>query len=410
MESGQLLQGNIFSHYMQRRTLFANKDVLTASFVPENIPHREREIQQISAVLAPALRGYHTSNIFVYGTCGTGKTICSRFVLSQLEQAAKQQGITIKTVYINCKMEKVSDTEYRLFAQILKQLGEEVPYTGLPTDVIYKKFFSKIDETEQTVVLILDEIDTLYRKIGDDILYNITRSSNELKKARLAVIGITNDTSFYDSMDVRVKSSLGSEEIMFHPYNAMQLKDILTMRAAGGFKAGIAPEDVINKCAALAAQEHGDARRALDLLRVAGEVAERNGSLTIMEEHVDMAEDKIDLDRVTETVKSQPAQSQIVLQAIIKIQEDVTKKDKWADRRVLTGDVFSRYDELCRNNGLKVLTQRRVSDLIGELDMLGIINAKIISKGRHGRTREITLPVNDAALAKIRSFLDGRFC
>ncbi|MBS3053913.1 MAG: orc1/cdc6 family replication initiation protein [Candidatus Aenigmarchaeota archaeon] len=416
MEAGQELvlsnsaaNSNIFSQYIESPSIFTDKRVLTSSFVPGSIPHREEEIKHISSVLAPMLRGYHANNVFVYGTCGTGKTICCRFVVSQLQDAVKAAQTDIKVIYINCKMERVSDTEYRLFAQMLKQLGEEVPYTGLPTDVIYRKFFAKVAEKKQSVIIILDEIDALYKKVGDDFLYNITRANNELGEANLSIIGITNDISFRDNLDVRVKSSLSEEEVMFRPYNAVQLRDILASRAGDGFVGGAVSESVINKCAALAAQEHGDARRALDLLRVAGEVAERMGETVVKERHVDVAEEKIDLDRVTETVKSQPAQSQIVLYAIIKMSEEARQKEKWADRRLLTGDIFSKYEELCRGNGTKVLTQRRISDLIGELDMFGIINAKVISKGRHGRTREITLSMNETALGKVRSYLMGRF-
>ncbi|MBI4019190.1 MAG: orc1/cdc6 family replication initiation protein [Candidatus Aenigmarchaeota archaeon] len=407
--SNSATSGNIFSQYIESPSIFTDKRVLTSSFVPGSIPHREEEIKHISSVLAPMLRGYHANNVFVYGTCGTGKTICCRFVVSQLQEAVKAAATQIKVIYINCKMERVSDTEYRLFAQMLKQLGEEVPYTGLPTDVIYRKFFAKVAEKKQSVIIILDEIDALYKKVGDDFLYNITRANNELGEANLSIIGITNDISFRDNLDVRVKSSLSEEEVMFRPYNAVQLRDILSSRAKDGFVKGAVSESVINKCAALAAQEHGDARRALDLLRVAGEVAERMGETVVKERHVDVAEEKIDLDRITETVKSQPAQSQLVLYTIIKMNEEAKQKEKWADRRLLTGDIFSKYEELCRANGAKVLTQRRISDLIGELDMFGIINAKVISKGRHGRTREISLAMNETALGKVRNYLMNRF-
>ena len=401
-------KNNIFSQYIQKPSIFDDKNVLTSSFIPDNIPHRENEIQQLTSILAPILKGYQTNNIFVYGSCGTGKTISSKFVVSQLLEA-KTDDTNIELIYINCKMERVSDTEYRMFAQMLKQLGVDVPYTGLPTDVLYRKFFAKIDEKKQNVIVILDEIDTLFKKIGDDFLYNVTRINSELKNAHLNIIGITNDISFRDNLDMRVKSSLSEEEIMFKPYNATQLKDILAERVGEGFIQGSLDDGVVNKCAALAAQEHGDARRALDLLRVSGEVAERVGEAKIREEHVDVAEEKIDLDRVTETVKAQPLQSQAVLHGIIKLSEKMKTNEKWADKRLLTGDVFSKYENICKNNGVKILTQRRISDLIGELDMFGIINAKIISKGRHGRTREISLAVNETALDKLKMFLSNKF-
>jgi len=400
---------NIFSNYMENQDLFDNKDALMPSFIPKKISYRDNEIMQLGSILSPVLRGFQTNNVFVYGTCGTGKTICSRFVLKQLEEMGKNNGRRIKTIYINCKMKKIADTEYRLFAQLLRELGVEVPDTGLPTDVLYRRFFELLDEKEQSLVIMLDEIDYLFKKIGDTFLYNLTRINGELKKARLNIIGVTNDLGMRDTLDMRVKSSLSEEEILFKPYNAAELREILRERTDEGFKNGVVSECVLSKCAALAAQEHGDARRALDLLRVAGEIAERRGENEVLEEHVDLAEESIDMDKVIEVVRSQPKHSQIVLLAIIKLNESMKKKNRWVDKRLLTGDVFNTYSNICEENIMKTLTQRRVSDLITELDMLGIINARVISKGRYGRTREISLGINNSLLERTKKFLVERF-
>ncbi len=411
VEAEALASQNIFSQYIEKPSIFRDKKTLTSTFIPDRIPHREHEINQLSVILAPILRGYRANNVFLYGTCGTGKTICTRFVVSQLMAACEKGGISAKSIYVNCKMKKVADTEYRLIAQLVREFGGEVPDTGLPTDVLYRMFFDKVDGSSQNIILVLDEIDALLRKVGDEFLYNFTRINDDLKKSCINVIGITNDLSIRDAMDMRVKSSLSEEEMIFKPYNAMQLKDILKGRANGGFVEGAVDDFVLNKCAAIAAQEHGDARRALDLLRVAGEIAERNGELKVGEEHVDVAEAKIDMDRITETMRAQPKHSQAVMFSIIKIHDSMDErgKEKWTDSRLLTGDVFAAYEQICRQNNMKCLTQRRLSDLIGELDMLGIINANVISKGRYGRTREISIAVSEAILGKVRSFLAGRF-
>ena len=397
---------NIFSQYIEKPTIFKNKNVLTANFIPKKISHRENEINQIKHALAPILKGYNSNNIFLYGTCGTGKTICTKFVVSHLEQICKEKNIKLKTIYINCKMKKVADTEYRLFAQLVRELGEEVPDTGLPTDVLYRKFFNKIENLNQKFLIILDEIDTLIKKVGDEFLYNLTRYEN--KNSHINIIGITNDLSIKDVLDMRVKSSLGEEDMIFSPYNATQLKDILSERVEHGFLENSVDTTTLNKCSALAAQEHGDARRALDLLRVAGEIAERNNETNIREIHIDMAEDKIDMDRILQAIKSQPKQSQAVLYSIITIYNK-TKQNSFIDNRLLTGDVFIEYNKLCIRNNMRSLTQRRLSDLITELDMLGIINANVISKGRYGRTREISLGVSQNILERINSFLMRKF-
>jgi len=394
--AGQAGLGDFFEQFLQKEPIFTNKKVLQANYIPDAIPHRQAQIEYLAHVFAPALRKEKPSNIFVYGKTGTGKTLVTQHVLNFLQQTALQKGISIKTVYINCKLKKIADTEYRIVTELARAMGRDVPATGLPTDEVYNVFLSTIDATEQIVILVLDEIDRLVLKAGDEILYNLTRINSELKKSQVALVGISNDVRFIENIDPRVKSSLGEEEAIFPPYNALELKEILEKRANVAFKQGTVEDGVLEKCAAYAAREHGDARRALDLLRVSGEVAERENSDKIRPEHIDKAEEKIEKDRVMEIVTSQPKQSQAVFYSIVLLQNGKKKE---------TGEVYEQYCEICKNANLTALTQRRVSDLIGELDMLGLINAKVISKGRYGRTREIYITIPEDLLLKIKEKL-----
>lgn len=397
MVSIQTSLENIFNTYMTSRKIFKNKKAITTSYRPNTLPHRENEIRTIASILAPSLRGERPSNIFIYGKPGTGKTAVISYVVKNLEESSKDR--EIKVIYINCKMRKVADTEYRLIAQLIRNFGVDVPITGLPTNYIYNIFFKTIDKKEQIIILVLDEIDILFEKIGDGFLYNLVRINESLKNAQIGIIGISNNLSFTNNLDPRVKSSLSEEEIIFHPYNAVELQNILKERCNIVFNEGVISEGVIEKCAALAAQEHGDARRALDLLRVAAEIAEREGSEKVRVEHVDIAESKIDKDRILETVKTQPRQSQAVLWSIIKLNGE----------EAYTGDIYNIYTKICADNGIRPLTQRRVSDLISELDLLGIINAKVISKGRYGRTRVVSLSLDNSLLNKIKEILTTKY-
>ncbi|MFH1450919.1 MAG: orc1/cdc6 family replication initiation protein, partial [archaeon] len=343
-----------------------------------------------------ALRGEKPSNVFIYGKTGTGKTLVSKYVGQELEKKATLQKTSLKTCYLNCKLDKIN-TPYRLFARFLSEFGEEVPPTGLPTDEVYKHFLNTMHKKKGIFILILDEIDALS---DTDVLYNLSRINTELKDSRISIIGISNDLSFTNDLDPRIKSSLSEEELVFPPYNATQIRDILTQRADLALQKDILDADVIPKCSALAAQEHGDARRALDLLRVACEIAERKGMQKISISHVDDAQKKLDIDRVIEVVKTQPRQSQLVLYSVIYL-SDLNKED------IATGDVYEVYHQFCKQSGLSPLTQRRVSDLIAELDMLGVINASVISMGRYGRTRKIKLEISGRALEKSKDILKG---
>lgn len=393
---------NFFEKYLTKDPLFKNKSVLQSSYIPEEILHRENEINQIANILAPSLRIEKPSNTFIYGKTGTGKTLSVKYITEQINNVAIKKNIPILSIYVNCKLKKVADTEYRLMAHLCRELGKNIPPTGLPTDEIYKVFFNVIDSKKQIIILILDELDQLVKKAGDEILYNFTRVNSDLKNAQISLIGVSNDLLFADSLDPRIKSSLSEEEIVFPPYNAMQLQQILKNRSLMAFKENSLGEGVIEKCSAYAARDHGDARRALELLRVAGELAERDNKLKVTMEFIDKAEEKIEKDKVIDIVDAQPKQFQVVLYSLLSLYN--SKKNS----QLFTGDVYDCYKKMCISTNLRPLTQRRVSDILGELDMMGIINARIISKGRHGRTREISPSISSTSRVKVKKILEER--
>ncbi len=393
--------GHIFDSAM-KNSLFKEKSVLQTNYTPQSIPHRDNQIEHVASILAPILRGERASNLFVYGKTGTGKTLSVQYVREELTKRAKEIGVEVRIEYLNCKLKKVADTEYRILAALIELLGGKVADTGLPTGQVYSKFVEMIDSKKQTVVVIFDEIDQAIKKIDDGFLYNLTRLNSELSKAQISFIGISNDVTFLENIDPRVRSSLGEEEIVFPPYNAVQLKDILNERCKQAFKENVVDEAVISKCSAFAAREHGDARRALDLLRIAGELAEREGESRITEAYIDQANQKIEKDKILEIVETEPAQFQAVLYAILQLGK---KEEKNASTNFFTGDIFNYYQDVCNKVKIEILTQRRVSDIIGEIDMLGLINAKVISKGRHGRTREVKLSIPSNLLDKVEAIL-----
>jgi archaeal cell division control protein 6 len=393
---------NFFEDYLGKESIFKNKKMLQTSYTPGTIPHRDEQVNEIAGILAPVLRNEKPSNLFVYGKTGTGKTLSVLHVVNNLKEISQSKKLPLHIAYINCKLKRIADTEYRLIASLAREFGQDnIPITGLPTDEVYRLFIKNIESGPNQIILILDEIDQLVKKAGDEILYNLTRINTELKNTQITFVGISNDLRFANDLDPRVKSSLAEEDLNFPSYNALQLQDILFERSKGAFKEKTISEGVIEKCAAYAAREHGDARRALDLLRVAGELAERKNDLQVKIKHIDEAESKIENDLVVEVINTLPKQSQLTLLAIFNLYE--TK----GNEKFFTGDVYDVYSELCIKCGLKPLTQRRLSDLISELDMLGIINAKVVSKGRYGRTKEIGLAMPPSSIPDLISQLKG---
>jgi archaeal cell division control protein 6 len=395
MEKGGLFE--FFTEFIENKRIFNNKEVLLHNFIPKNVFHRDEQIKELAKILAPILRKEKASNVFLYGTSGTGKTLTTKYTTQQMIEIAKQKDIPLKVIYINCKIKKTADTEYRVLSSILKEYGKEIPFTGLPTDDVYSQFYKILNDEEHCLLLILDEIDELIKKTGDDFLYNLTRI--ELKKTKISVIGISNDLNLIDRLDSRVKSSLSEEEIVFPPYDAEEIFNILSERAKTAFKENIIEESTILKCAAFSAKNHGDVRKAIDLLRVAGELAEREKAEKVFIEHIDKAEEKMEKDKIIDVVERQPLQYQIVLQSILSI---------WRNKATSTGEIYSIYENICRKTNNRPLTQRRVSDIIADFDTQGLIKAEVISKGRYGRTREIKVSIPPLLVSKIKEKLNQK--
>ncbi|TFG97295.1 ORC1-type DNA replication protein [Candidatus Thorarchaeota archaeon] len=392
----------LFDKFLQSQGIFKDRDALRPTYVPNELPYRDEQMGRIGSILGPVLRGAPPSNILCYGKTGTGKTVVSRYVLDLLVDKAKQSNVNFPlTAHVNCR---IVGTNYRVLKTLCDAIGasmtdgSDVPFTGLPTDEIRSIFKKQLDSDSKIMVVVLDEVDSLVKRDvnqGNDILYGLTRMNSELEKSRISIIGISNDLTFKDMLDPRVLSTLGEEEVIFAPYNAVELKGILQQRVAIAFNPGvIGDEGVINLVGALAAQEHGDARRALDLLRTAGELAERRGDERVLQEHVREAQKVIERDAITDTVKTLPMQSKAVLFAVY-VLADKGQND------IYTGECFNVYSEIAKSLSLDTLTQRRVSDLISELDMLGLINTTVISKGRYGRTKKIKMAVSKKQIGAI---------
>lgn len=377
---------NPFINYLDNTSIFKkDRDILRASYIPDELPHRDSQINAIAQILYPSLKGQRASNLMIFGKTGTGKTAVAKYMKKEIEEAIEMAKLDIDLhyIYINCE---ISDTNYGVLQNIgnrfIKDFDSRIPHTGLSKERVYNMLFENLDDKKRVVIVVLDELDKLVYKSGDDVLYDLLKINDELKNSKVSLIGISNDLKFSELLDTRVKSRFGEEKMVFPPYNAGQLKDILKQRTEIAFAEDVIDDSVLGLCAALAAREHGDARRALDLLRVAAELAERGHEPRITEKHVKAAKNQIEMDCVSEAIRTLPQHSKLILMGII-------MNEMRGRGSLTTGELYTIYVDLSRKSGNTPLTQRRITDLISELDMLGIIRASVVSFGRGGRTKKI---------------------
>ncbi|MFM7861959.1 MAG: Cdc6/Cdc18 family protein [Candidatus Nitrosotenuis sp.] len=367
------------------RSIIKNRKVLHFSYLPELILHRNEELEKVTQSLSPILKQSRPSNLIVYGKPGTGKTLVVKKILDKIQQRVEKSKFPIKLVYSNAKDEA---TLYSLFVSIGRQLDldeDQIPATGLSISEVFKRLLKAIEKNQYNIVFVIDEIDYLAHlisKTGKDVMYQLTRANERLKNGSLTLVGISNDLTFKERLDPRVISSLSEEEIIFTNYSVDQLKEILKERIREAFAEGTVEVSALNLCAAMAGREHGDARRAIDLLRVAGEIAERAQASKVTEEHIRTASSKIEEDKETTALQSYPLHEKLLIVAVMKASG------------LSTGEIYSAYKNLCKQIRQKELTQRRVTQMLSEIEMSGIISGKIVHQGIHGRTKKFTLTIS----------------
>ena len=373
------------------KSIIQNRDILHFTYIPDTIQHRTTEQEQVTQSLLPILKHSRPSNLLVYGKPGTGKTLVIKKIISKIQDRVEKSKFPIRLIYSNSKEET---TLYGLLVSFGRQLGlsdKELPSTGLAISEVFKRILRNIEEFKINVIFVIDEIDylaELVSKTGKDILYQLTRANERLELGSLTLVGISNDLTFKEKLDPRVISSLGEEEIVFTNYNVEQLKKILEERIKIAFIPNSVEEPALNLCAALAGGEHGDARRAIDLIRVAGEIAERQQSDKVTKEHVREASQKIEENKEETSLKSFPLHEKLVILAIMKATGSST------------GEIYSSYKALCKIVGRDALTQRRITQMLSEIELSGIISGRLVHQGIHGRTKKFKLTISSDMIKK----------
>jgi len=383
--------------------IFKNKDLLKIGHVPEadRIVGRDEEISKLAKRLNGAVHGYSPENVMIYGKTGAGKSLVSRHLCQRAKNAAGD-GVDIGTAYIDCAEDT---TETQVVSSLAMKLNDEgattvsVPHTGLSTSKYYKLLWRILDARFDSVIVILDEIDLMDE---DSLLMKLSRAEEAGKiTCSIGIIAISNKVQYIDQLNERVKSSFQHKELFFKPYDANQLREIMHNRT-DAFQDGVLTDDVIPLAAAFAAQEHGDARKAIDILRHAGEVASESGADTVREEHVRQAQQHAEKDRFRELVSGSPTQAKTALLALTELSLNST------DDSFLTSQVYDQYERICAHIDLDVLSVRRFRDLLKEQAFLGIVEIEKINKGSAGGIHLQNRLIEDAHIVRETILEDTR--
>lgn len=342
---------------------------------------REKQLGRIISHLTPILDGIHPPAALIYGPTGSGKTVTLIHVLSTFRNVAKRHGIEFQYAYVDLTSPKTYFAALNEVAIALDNTNRRYR-KGIPVEYMQANIISTVDQIEGFLCLLIDEADNI-RPNPDDFLTFLGKTlPRKAKKCRVMLIMLTNRLDWERALDPRILSFLKKSDIIFEPYDALDLFEILKLRVEKALNKSKVQVQALRKVAAYASRETGDARKAVELLAKAVRIAEEtSGRLTIKE--VDIAEERLEVDKTEELIGSLAAQQRLAFLACYSVMGRGSKK-------ATTGQVYNTYKLLCGDEMIKPLTQRRFSDMISFLDLYGLVNARMVSKGRYGNTREIT--------------------
>lgn len=379
------------SRFKIQKNIIKNKELLVIGHIPESLDdilHRDTEIDLLTMHFSSYFDGSTPNNLFMYGPTGSGKTLMAKLTINELQKDALADGLKIFSSYINC-----SDTitNMAVMSNLVKSaisfINPEEEKLRLSYNEYFHYFIKIINSNDCTCIIILDEIDKL--QDPNELLYQLCRiKENEYSTKNICIIGISNDLHFKDKLDSRTISSLCETELTIVAYNRDEIFDIVTNRASKALFDNAYDNAILDLIAARSAQQHGDARRALDLLRVSAEIAENNRSLKITDINIKEAEFIINNNKEKISIASLPGQQKIVLLSCMYHFAEQHKHE------IESSVAHSTYKSFCKVLDKDAVTKRSFTNYIKELDMYGILE---IEKTSRGKSKGVTNIIKSAA-------------
>jgi cell division control protein 6 len=350
-------------------SVFRDEHVFEIDYVPESFLHRETQMESLKYALRPAVRGSRPLNVMAQGPPGTGKTTAVQIMFDELHAQTE-----VQAVRVNCQ---VNSTRYSVFSRLFEGVFDyEPPSSGISFKKLFSQVTDRLVEKDQVLVVALDDVNYLfYESEASDTLYSLLRAHEEQGGAKIGVIVISSDLDLdmIEALDGRVQSVFRPEEVYFPKYDEPEIVEILRERVDRGFHDGVLDTPVLDRVAQLTADQGGDLRVGIDLLRRAGLKAEMRASRTVESQDVEEAYDTSKYVHLSRRLRGLSDSETALVEVIA---------EHTGER---AGDIYDVF------NDRTDLGYTRYSEIINKLDQLGIIDATYTDVEGRGRSRELTL-------------------
>jgi cell division control protein 6 len=361
-------------------SVFRNEHVFEIDYVPETFLHRESQMESLKYALKPAVRGSRPLNVVAQGPPGTGKTTAVQILFDELRAQTD-----IQAVRVNCQ---VNSTRYAVFSRLFEGVFDyEPPSSGISFKKLFSQVTDRLVEDDEVLVVALDDVNYLfYESEASDTLYSLLRAHEEQGGSKIGVIVVSSDLDLdlIEALDGRVQSVFRPEDVYFPKYDEPAVVEILEERVKRGFHDGVVGPPVLDRVGELTAEQGGDLRVGIDLLRRAGLNAEMRASRTVERQDVEEAYDTSKYVHLSRRL-GELSESEATLVEVIAEHDGEQAGaiyDAFNDR---TGLGYTRY-----------------SEIINKTDQLGIIDATYTDVDGRGRSRELSLNYDaDAVIERL---------
>jgi cell division control protein 6 len=272
--------------------IFKDRSKLSPRYIPERLPHREKQMESLFSIYRPALEdvaGAFLLPVQVVGGVGTGKTCTAIRFGGVMEKEASRHRVELTHVYVNGKVDGAN--RYTLYRRMLEKASPSIASRSLSPEEMLTQMVKQLRSGGRHVLITFDEVDYYCKHSREHVIYDLTRL-NETAPGEscnvLGVIFIARDFSFHKLLEPAEVSSLGLGVVNFPRYSSDQIRDILVDRVELAFKPGRVSDEVLDFVSDITAKHpiNGDVRVGLDLLLYAGNLAENMGYDRILPDHV----------------------------------------------------------------------------------------------------------------------------
>lgn len=356
-------------------SIYKNRTSLKDSYTPTEIVGRDDELKSYRDALYPIVDGEEPDNIFLYGKSGVGKTACTRYILQILENKCNEIDINLTTLSINCD---ACNTSYQVAIKLVNDLrppDDQLSQNGHPEWRVFEELFDELEAIGGTILIVLDEIDSIRDDKLDKLFYQLPRakSNDNLSEANVGLIGISSDLTLRDKLAPDVRSTLCEKSIEFDPYSSSNLKAVLNQRVNLAFHEGALDDAVVPLCSAFGAQDGGDARKALDLLREAGDLARQTTAEQVTTDHVHKAKDLLKEEKILSSIENLSTHEKSTMYALVTLTTEGNTQPR-------SQQIYTRYESLVSRSNYDPVTYRQVRDYLADFNDLNLT----LSQQKHG--------------------------